>query len=128
MHESSAPWWQTGVIYQIYPRSFGDTNQDGIGDLNGITERLDYVASLGVDAIWLSPFYRSPMADFGYDVSDANAKRDWYVWRDPKPDGSPPNNGLSVFGGLAWALDEVTGQYYLHSFLKEQPDLKAAHG
>ena len=168
-------WWQTGVIYQIYPRSFKDTTGNGIGDLNGVIEKLDYLSdSLGVDAIWLSPFYPSPMADFGYDVADytdvdplfgdlatfdellaqahrrglkiiidlvpnhtsdqhpwfiesrssrESPKRDWYIWADPKPDGSPPNNWLSVFGGLAWEWDEATGQYYLHSFLKEQPDL-----
>jgi len=168
-------WWQTGVIYQIYPRSFKDTTGNGVGDLAGIIEQLDYLSdTLGVDAIWLSPFYPSPMADFGYDVSDYtdvhplfgdlatfdelveqahrrglriivdfvpnhtsdqhpwflesrasrdNPKRDWYVWADPKPDGSPPNNWLSVFGGSAWEWDERTGQYYLHSFLKEQPDL-----
>ncbi len=174
MQEVTAPWWQTGVIYQIYPRSFSDSNGDGIGDLDGITARLDYVAKLGVDAVWLSPFYRSPMVDFGYDVSDycdvdpifgtldgfdrlveaarerglrlivdfvpnhssdqhswfaeskasrVNAKRDWYVWRDASPGGGLPNNWLSVFGGPAWTLSETTGQYYLHSFLKEQPDL-----
>jgi len=168
-------WWQSGVIYQIYPRSFMDANGDGVGDLAGVIQKLDYLSdALGVDAIWLSPFYPSPMADFGYDVSDYcdvdplfgdlatfdrlveaahardlrvivdmvpnhtsdqhpwfvesrssrdNPKRDWYVWRDPKADGSPPNNWLSVFGGPAWTLDERTGQYYLHSFLKEQPDL-----
>jgi alpha-glucosidase len=172
-------WWQRGIIYQIYPRSFQDSNGDGIGDLNGIITRLDYLndgteRSLGVDAIWLSPTYPSPMADFGYDVSDYcdvhpdfgdlarmdeliaqchrrgirvlldyvpnhssdrhpwfvesrssrdNPKRDWYYWRDPKPDGGPPNNWLSVFGGGAWEWDASTGQYYLHSFLKEQPDL-----
>jgi alpha-glucosidase len=168
-------WWQTGVIYQIYPRSFKDSNGDGIGDLAGIIQKLDYLTEiLGVDAIWLSPFYPSPMADFGYDVADYvdvdpmfgdlptfdelvsqshkrglkvmidlvinhtsdqhawfqesrssrdNPKRNWYVWEDPKPDGSPPNNWLSVFGGSAWDWDENTGQYYLHSFLKEQPDL-----
>lgn len=165
-------------MYQIYPRSFCDSNGDGIGDLPGIISRLDYLngapESLGIDVIWLSPFYPSPMADFGYDVSDyrdvdprfgtlkdfkkllqeahardikvaidfipnhtseehawfqqsrasrANAKRDWYVWADPKPDGSPPNNWVSVFGGPAWQFDETTGQYYLHSFLKQQPDL-----
>ena len=172
---NTAPWWMTGVIYQIYPRSFQDTTGNGIGDLPGITSRLDYLAgTLGVDAIWISPFYPSPMADFGYDVSDytdvhpmfgtltdfddlvgaAHArgirviidwvpnhtsdqhpwfaaarssrndpKRDWYVWQDARPDGSPPNNWLAVFGGPAWEWDEPTGQYYLHSFLKEQPDL-----
>ncbi len=168
-------WWQAGVVYQIYPRSFGDSTGNGVGDLAGILQKLDYLAStLGVDAIWLSPFYPSPMADFGYDVSDycnvdplfgdlatfdrlvkeahgrdlkiiidfvpnhssdqhawfresrssrTNPRRDWYVWRDPKPDGSPPNNWLSVFGGPAWEWDPTTEQYYLHSFLKEQPDL-----
>ncbi len=168
-------WWQRGVIYQIYPRSFMDSNGDGIGDLQGVINRLDYLSiTLGVDAIWLSPFYPSPMADFGYDVSDYtnvapvfgdletfdqlvlhahqrglkiiidfvpnhssdqhpwfqnsrssrhNPQRDWYVWADPKPDGSPPNNWLSVFGGSAWEWDQTTNQYYLHSFLKEQPDL-----
>jgi alpha-glucosidase len=168
-------WWQTGVIYQVYPRSFKDSTGSGIGDLVGIIEKLDYLRNvLGVDAIWISPFYPSPMKDFGYDVADYvdvdpvfgdlktfdkllqlahqrrlrviidlvinhtsdqhswflesrtskdNPKRDWYVWVDPKPDGSLPNNWLSVFGGSAWEWDEKTGQYYLHSFLKEQPDL-----
>jgi alpha-glucosidase len=168
-------WWQTGVIYQVYPRSFKDTTGNGLGDLAGVLEKLDYLAgTLGVDAIWLSPFYPSPMADFGYDVADYtdvdplfgdlatfdelvvrahrlglriiidlvpnhtsdqhpwfvasrasrdDPKRDWYVWADPKPDGSPPNNWLSVFGGPAWEWDDRTAQYYLHSFLKEQPDL-----
>ena len=168
-------WWQTGVVYQIYPRSFQDGNGDGVGDLGGVIQRLDYVShTLGVDAIWLSPFYPSPQADFGYDVSDytdvdplfgdlatfdrlvqeahrrdlrviidfvpnhtsdrhawfvesralrRNPRRDWYVWRDARPDGSPPNNWLSVFGGPAWEWDDNTRQYYLHSFLKEQPDL-----
>ncbi|HEY5573591.1 MAG TPA: alpha-amylase family glycosyl hydrolase [Anaerolineales bacterium] len=168
-------WWQTGVIYQIYPRSFKDTTGNGVGDLQGIIEKLDYITdTLGVDAVWISPFYPSPMADFGYDVSDYtdihplfgdletfdelvarahqkdlkiiidyvpnhtsdqhpwfkesrssrdNPRRDWYVWVDPKPDGSPPNNWQSVFGGSAWEWDEKTEQYYLHSFLKEQPDL-----
>ncbi|HSR45685.1 MAG TPA: alpha-amylase family glycosyl hydrolase [Acidimicrobiia bacterium] len=172
---SNLPWWQTAVIYQIYPRSFADSNGDGVGDLRGIAGRIDYLSdTLGVDAIWLSPFYPSPMKDFGYDVSDycdvdpvfgslddfdhllaavhergmrmiidlvpnhtsdqhpwfvesrsspANPKRDWYCWRDPKPDGSPPNNWLSAFGGEAWELDGETGQYYLHSFLTSQPDL-----
>jgi alpha-glucosidase len=168
------PWWQRGVIYQIYPRSFQDTNGDGTGDLRGITERLDHLVWLGIDAFWISPFYPSPMADFGYDVSDYcevdplfgslsdfdnllevaharglkviidfvpnhtsdehpwflesrssrdNPKRDWYLWADPKPDGSPPNNWLAVFGGPAWTLDENTGQYYHHGFLPQQPDL-----
>jgi alpha-glucosidase len=167
-------WWQTGVVYQVYPRSFGDSDGDGVGDLEGIRRHLDYLEWLGVDAVWISPFYRSPMKDFGYDVSDytdvdplfgdlaafdrlladaharglrvivdyvpnhtsdlhawftesrssrTSPKRDWYVWRDPKPDGSPPNNWISVFGGSAWAWDEATGQFYLHSFLAEQPDL-----
>ncbi len=173
------PWWKTAVIYQIYPRSFLDTNGNGIGDLEGIISRLDYLNdgtphSLGVDAIWISPFYPSPMADFGYDVSEycdihpelgtletfdrlveeahrrgirvildyvpnhtseehawflearssrENPRRDWYIWRDPGPDGGPPNNWGSVFGGSAWEWDEHTGQYYFHQFLKEQPDL-----
>jgi alpha-glucosidase len=172
-------WWREAVCYQIYPRSFQDSDANGIGDLRGIIERLDYLndgtkRSLGVDAIWLSPTFPSPMKDFGYDVSDYcavhtdfgtletmdeliaqchrrnirvlldyvpnhtsdqhpwfvesrssrhNPKRDWYFWRNPQPDGSPPNNWVSVFGGAAWTLDETTGQYYLHSFLKEQPDL-----
>lgn len=173
-----ARWKDVNGIYQIYPRSFKDSNGDGIGDLPGITEKLGYIKgdknSLGIDAIWISPFYMSPMADFGYDVSDhlrvdpvfgtnqdfdvllkeahrrgikvmidyvpnhtsdqhawfqesksspTSAKRNWYVWRNPKPDGSAPNNWLSVFGGSAWQFDQATGQYYLHSFLKEQPDL-----
>ncbi len=168
-------WWVSGVIYQIYPRSFQDSTGDGIGDLPGITSRLGYLSdTLGIDAIWISPVFPSPMADFGYDVSDYtdidpifgtlddadrlidtahelglkviidwvpnhssdqhpwfiesrasldSPKRDWYVWADPRSDGEPPNNWLSVFGGPAWTLDEATGQYYLHSFLKEQPDL-----
>lgn len=175
-NESRTPtsWWRAGVIYQIYPRSFQDTNGDGIGDLPGVTARLDYLASLGIDAIWLSPFYPSPMADFGYDVADYedvdpifgtladfdalvaaaherdirviidlvpnhtsdahpwfkearasrdNPRRDWYIWRDPGPDGGPPNNWLSEFGGSAWTLDPTTGQYYYHAFLDRQPDL-----
>jgi alpha-glucosidase len=195
--ESELVWWQRGVVYQIYPRSFQDSNGDGIGDLRGVIQRLDYLGqALGVDAIWLSPFYPSPMADFGYDVSNycdvhpifgdlatfdelveeahrrdlkimidfvpnhtsdrhpwflesrssrTNPKRDWYVWADgrvgpfrgPVPAGcrssggpqsmaahsSPPNNWLSMFGGSAWEWDEATGQYYLHTYLKEQPDL-----
>jgi alpha-glucosidase len=167
-------WWERGIIYQIYPRSFMDSNGDGIGDLAGIRRRLDYLQWLGIDAIWISPIYPSPMADFGYDISnytdidpifgtlddfdallaDAHrrglkllldyvpnhtsdqhpwfldarsarnsAKRDWYIWRDPKPDGGPPNNWLSNFGGGAWEWEPVTGQYYYHAFLKEQPDL-----
>lgn len=174
MEDRQLLWWQTGVVYQIYPRSFQDSNGDGIGDLSGIIARLDYLCDLGIDAIWLSPFYPSPMADFGYDVKDYvnvdpifgtlddfdrlvveahrrglriiidfvpnhtseqhpwflesrssrdNPKRDWYVWRDARPDGSLPNNWLSYFGGSMWEWDETTRQYYLHSFLKEQPDL-----
>lgn len=170
----SQPWWKGGIIYQIYPRSFMDSNGDGIGDLKGVTGKLPYVASLGVDAIWLSPFFTSPMKDFGYDVSDyrgvdpifgtlddfqalvaeahrlnlkvvidqvlshtsdihpwfeesrasrTNPKADWFVWADPKPDGTPPNNWLSIFGGSAWAWDSRRGQYYLHNFLVSQPDL-----
>src|SRR3954447_21603087 len=173
----SAPaWWQRGAIYQIYPRSFADSDGDGVGDLRGIISRLDHLAALRVEAVWLSPFFRSPMADFGYDVSDycdvdpvfgtladfdelvrechahdirvvidwvpnhtsdrhawfeascrsrEDAKRDWYVWRDPAPDGGPPNDWESVFPavGAAWTLDAATGQYYLHSFMREQPDL-----
>lgn len=168
------PWWQTGVVYQIYPRSFADTNGDGVGDLAGITAHLDHLVRLGVDAIWLSPFYPSPMADFGYDITDhtgvdplfgdvADAerliaeahrrgirvlvdfvpnhtsdqhpwftesrssrddpRRDWYLWADPAPDGGPPNNWLSVFGGPAWTHDPATGQYYYHAYLAAQPDL-----
>ncbi|GEP11562.1 alpha-amylase family glycosyl hydrolase [Methylobacterium gnaphalii] len=171
---SDTVWWKSGTVYQIYPRSFQDSNGDGVGDLRGITSRLDYLAWLGVDAIWISPFYPSPMADFGYDVSDycgvdplfgtledfdalvaeahrrklrvildfvpnhtsiahpwfaesrasrESAKRDWYIWRDPAPDGGPPNNWLSNFGGPAWTRDAATGQYYYHAFLSEQPDL-----
>ncbi|HZM22682.1 MAG TPA: alpha-amylase family glycosyl hydrolase, partial [Anaerolineales bacterium] len=168
-------WWQTGVIYQIYPRSYQDSNGDGVGDLAGIIQRLDYLSdTLGTDAIWLSPIYPSPMHDFGYDVANytdihplfgrledfdrllnethrrgmklildlvpnhtsdehpwfvesrssrVNPKRDWYLWRDPAPDGGPPNNWLSHFGGPAWTFDEKTGQYYLHQFVKQQPDL-----
>ncbi|EWY39337.1 alpha-amylase [Skermanella stibiiresistens SB22] len=174
MDNSSKSWWRHGVIYQIYPRSFRDSNGDGVGDLPGVMERLDYLAWLGVDAIWLSPIYPSPMADFGYDVSDFtgihpifgtneqfdtlvaqvhqrglklildfvpnhtsdqhpwfqearrsrdSARRDWYIWRDPAPDGGPPNNWLSNFGGSAWEFDAGTGQYYYHAFLREQPDL-----
>jgi alpha-glucosidase len=169
-------WWQQGAIYQIYPRSFADSNGDGVGDLPGVLSRLDYLVRLGISAIWLSPIYRSPMADFGYDVSDYcdvdpifgslpdldaliagcherglkvvldwvgshtsdqhpwflasksskdDPRRDWYVWRDPLGDGDPPNNWPSIFQtvGDAWTFDETTGQYYLHSFMREQPDL-----
>ncbi|WP_339780722.1 alpha-glucosidase [uncultured Thalassospira sp.] len=167
-------WWRGGVLYQVYPRSFFDSNGDGIGDLPGITQKLDYIADLGVDGIWLSPFFTSPMKDFGYDVanyrdvdpmfgtledfdhllekahalglrvtidqvlshsSDAhpwfresrssidNPKADWYVWADPKPDGTPPNNWLSIFGGSAWKFDTTRQQYYMHNFLASQPDL-----
>ena len=170
----SLPWWHGAIIYQIYPRSFLDTNGDGIGDLNGITEGLEYVASLGVDAVWISPFFTSPMKDFGYDVSDycdidpifgtladfdrmierahalglriiidqvyshtsdahdwfqegrsdhTNAKADWYIWQDAKPDGGPPSNWQSVFGGPAWQWDGRRKQYYMHNFLTSQPDL-----
>ena len=167
-------WWQYGIVYQIYPRSYQDSNGDGVGDLPGILSRLDYLKWLGVDAIWISPIYPSPMADFGYDISDYegihplfgslddldklvkevhdrgmklildfvpnhssdqhpwfiesrssrdNPKRDWYIWRDPAPDGGAPNNWLAAFGGPAWEWDETTQQYYYHAFLKEQPDL-----
>ena len=171
---SPLAWWRGAVIYQIYPRSFRDTNGDGIGDLAGIAEGLDYIAGLGVDGIWISPFFTSPMKDFGYDVADycgidpsfgtfadfdrvvekahalglkviidqvyshtsdehawfkesrqdrTNPKADWYVWADPKPDGSPPSNWQSVFGGSAWQWDGPRKQYYLHNFLTSQPDL-----
>ena len=167
-------WWRGASIYQIYPRSFCDSNGDGVGDLPGIISRLPYIAGLGVDAIWISPFFRSPMKDFGYDVADYcdvdplfgtledfdhllvkahalglkviidqvlshtsdqhdwfkrsrmsrdNPTADWYVWVDPLPDGSPPNNWLSVFGGSAWQWEPRRCQYYLHNFLKSQPDL-----
>ena len=167
-------WWRGAVIYQIYPRSFQDSNGDGVGDLLGIVNRMPYIASLGVDAIWISPFFTSPMKDFGYDVSDYcdvdpmfgsladfdavveaahrwgvrvmidlvlshtsdqhpwfaesrqsrdNPKANWYVWADPKPDGTPPNNWLSIFGGSAWQWDARREQYYLHNFLVSQPDL-----
>ncbi|MWV26454.1 alpha-glucosidase [Aurantiacibacter rhizosphaerae] len=171
---NAMPWWKGAAIYQIYPRSFMDSNGDGIGDLPGITSRLDHVASLGVDAIWVSPFFTSPMKDFGYDVADYrdvdpifgeladfdalvarahelglkilidqvyshtsdehewftqsrsskdNDKADWYVWADAKPDGSPPSNWQSVFGGPAWTWDARRRQYYLHNFLSSQPQL-----
>ncbi len=167
-------WLRGAVIYQIYPRSFRDSDGDGVGDLKGAIEKLDHIASLGCDAIWLSPFFRSPMKDYGYDVSDYidvdplfgsiadadalikrahelglkviidqvwshssdqhawftesrasrdNAKADWYVWADAKPDGSPPNNWQAMFGGCAWTWDARRRQYYLHNFLPEQPDL-----
>lgn len=169
-----ADWWRGAVIYQIYPRSYQDSNGDGVGDLAGIAERLGHIASLGADAIWISPFFTSPMKDFGYDVSDycgvdpmfgtledfdrvvarahelglkvmidlvlshtsdqhpwfkesrkdrTNSKANWYVWAEPKPDGTPPNNWLSVFGGSAWQWDARREQYYLHNFLTSQPDL-----
>ncbi len=169
-----AEWWRGAVIYQIYPRSFLDTDGDGIGDLKGIAAKLDYIAALGVDGIWLSPFYPSPMKDFGYDVADycgvdpmfgtlddfkallagaherglkliidqvwshtsdrhawfaeskassEGGKADWYVWADAKPDGSPPNNWLSVFGGPSWTWSAARRQYYFHNFLTSQPDL-----
>lgn len=171
---NAADWWRGAVIYQVYPRSFQDTSGDGIGDIKGIIQRLPYIASLGVDAIWLSPFFTSPQADMGYDVSDycdvdpmfgtladfdammAEAKRlglkviidqvishtsdqhpwfkesrtsrdnpkaDWYVWAAAKPDGTAPNNWLSVFGGPAWEWDGIRKQYYMHNFLASQPDL-----
>ncbi len=167
-------WWRSAVIYQVYPRSYQDDNGDGIGDLDGITRRLDHIAGLGVDCIWLSPIFASPQADMGYDVSDylavdplfgdleafdrliaeahtrglkvitdqvlshtsdkhdwfkesrkdrENPKADWYVWADPLPDGSPPTNWHSHFGGPAWEFDPGRGQYYLHNFLASQPDL-----
>ena len=174
MEQHEPRWWQTGVVYEIYPRSFADSNGDGTGDLAGIIGRLDYLQWLGVDAIWIAPFYPSPMADFGYDVADytdvdplfgtmadldallaaahergirvvidyvpnhtsdqhpwfvesrssrSSPKRDWYFWRDPKPNGERPNNWISMFGGPSWEWDEATGQFYLHTFLREQPDL-----
>ncbi|MGZ9898426.1 alpha-glucosidase [Shewanella gaetbuli] len=167
-------WWRGGIIYQVYPRSLMDSNNDGVGDLQGIISKLDYIASLNVDAIWISPFFKSPMKDFGYDISDYraidpmfgsmedfdeliakahklnikiiidqvlshtsdqhawfeesrqsrdNTKADWYVWADPKDDGSAPNNWLAIFGGCAWEWEPRRQQYYLHNFLKSQPDL-----
>jgi alpha-glucosidase len=167
-------WWRGAIIYQVYPRSFFDANDDGTGDLAGITRKLDYIADLGVDAIWISPFFKSPMRDFGYDVADyrtvdpifgtnsdfnallsaahdrglkviidmvlghtsdkhvwfqescqslRNPKADWYVWADPNPDGTPPNNWLSIFGGSAWQWDARRRQYYLHHYLRAQPNL-----
>ena len=174
MTVNTTPWWQQGIIYQIYPRSFLDSNGDGVGDLPGIVRKLDYLRWLGVDALWLSPIYPSPMADFGYDISNytdvhplfgtlqdldtlleqahqrdlklildfvpnhtsdehpwfqqarssrTNEKRDWYIWRDPAPDGGPPNNWMSRFGGSAWQFDELTEQYYLHLYDVKQADL-----
>jgi len=171
---ADATWWRSGIFYQIYPRSFQDSDGDGIGDITGIIHRLPYLLALGVDAIWLSPIFPSPMADFGYDISDYtgidplfgtmedfdalvkaahdaglkiildlvpnhtsdqhpwflesrsardNPRRDWYIWRDPTPDGGAPNNWLSEFGGSAWEYDDATGQYYYHAFLAQQPDL-----
>ena len=167
-------WWHDATIYQIYPRSFCDANGDGIGDIAGIRSKLDYISQLGTDLVWLSPVYKSPMADNGYDIADyrsiepaygtmeefdhlvseaqergigiimdlvvnhtsdqhawfqlsrtdrTNPLRDFYIWRDPAPDGGPPNNMTSSFGGSAWTLDEATGQYYFHLFAPEQPDL-----
>ena len=174
MTNQSYPWWKTAVFYQIYPRSFMDANGDGVGDLEGIRQKLDYLAALGIDAIWISPIFPSPMIDFGYDVSDYcgieplfgcmddfdrllyeahqrglkivldwvpnhtsdqhpwfiearqskdHPRRDWYIWKDAKPDGSPPNNWESFFGGSAWMWNASTGQYYLHQFMEQQPDL-----
>ncbi|TJV90224.1 MAG: alpha-glucosidase, partial [Mesorhizobium sp.] len=174
MASENGEWWRGCVIYQIYPRSFQDTTGDGSGDLRGVASRLAHVASLGVDAVWLSPFFKSPMADMGYDVSDYtavdpmfgtsedfdavvaeahrlglrviidqvlshssdrhewfvesrasrdNPRADWYIWADPRPDGTAPNNWLSVFGGPAWEWDATRRQYYMHNFLASQPDL-----
>ncbi|MEJ2699907.1 MAG: alpha-amylase family glycosyl hydrolase, partial [Desulfuromonadales bacterium] len=167
-------WWEKGIIYQIYPRSFMDGNGDGNGDIPGLTCKLDYFCWLGVDILWLSPIFPSPMVDLGYDVSDysaihplfgsmedfnafladahrrglkvlldfvpnhtsdrhpwfiesrasrGNPRRNWYLWHDSAPDGGPPNNWVSHFGGSAWEWDEQTRQYYYHAYLKEQPDL-----
>ncbi len=178
MNTSLTPWWREAIIYQVYPRSFLDTNGDGVGDLPGITAKLDYIASLGVDIVWISPYFTSPMKDFGYDVSDYcdvdplfgtladfdaliarahglglkimidqvmshtaeahpwfaesrksvdNPKSDWYVWADALPDGNPPNNWLSVFGGSSWQWDTRRKQYYLHNFLVSQPDMNFHH-
>ncbi|WP_145417891.1 glycoside hydrolase family 13 protein [Staphylococcus hominis] len=167
-------WWKEAVAYQVYPRSFNDSNNDGIGDLPGMVEKLDYLKDLGIDVIWLSPMYKSPNDDNGYDISDYqdimeefgtmedfnhllsevhkrgmklildlvvnhtsdehpwfiesrsskdNPKRDWYIWADPKPDGSEPNNWESIFNGSTWEYDDTTKQYYFHLFSKKQPDL-----
>ncbi len=172
--KSERPWWQRAVLYEIYVRSFQDSDGNGVGDLAGILARVDYLAWLGVDAVWLTPVYPSPMADFGYDVADYvdidplfgtladfdrltealhsrdiriildfvpnhtsdehpwfkelrtsrdNPKRDWYIWRDGMPGGAPPNNWRCFSGGSGWELDQATGQYYYHSYLREQPDL-----
>jgi alpha-glucosidase len=174
MNENAEFWWRHGIFYQVYPHSFQDSNGDGVGDISGIIDRLPYLLALGVDAIWLSPIFPSPMADFGYDISDYtgvdplfgtmedldalisaahanglklildlvpnhtsdqhpwfiesrssrdNRKRDWYIWREPRADGGPPNNWMSEFGGSAWAYDAGTRQYYYHAFLAQQPDL-----
>ena len=171
---STLRWWQQAIIYQVYPRSFQDSTGDGIGDLQGIIQRLDYLKGIHVDTLWLSPINPSPMHDFGYDVADytgiepifgtvddftqlldgahardmkvlldlvpnhtsdehawfvqsragrTNPKRNWYIWSDPAADGGPPNNWLSYFGGPAWTLDTITGQYYLHQFDSHQPEL-----
>ncbi len=171
---SGRPWWQRGAVYQLLVPSFLDTNRDGLGDLGGVISRLDYLQWLGVNAIWLSPCYPSPLEELGYDVSEycdiepkfgslaafdrlldeaherelhvimdwvgnhtaashpwfresrssrRNPRRDWYLWRDPKADGSPPNNWVSVFGGSVWQWDAATSQYYMHTFLRSQPDL-----
>ncbi|MGB7200173.1 MAG: alpha-amylase family glycosyl hydrolase, partial [Acidobacteriaceae bacterium] len=171
---SSSPWWTHALVYEIYPRSFQDTNGDGVGDINGIIQRLGYLESLRVNAIWLTPIYPSPQKDFGYDISNyeaidpmfgtmvdfdhllaaakahhirvimdmvmnhtsdqspwfkesrrsrTNPKRDWYIWRDGKGPGIPPNNWESEFGGSAWTYDPATKQWYYHKFLAAQPDL-----
>ena len=177
--ERAAEWWQSAVVYQIYPRSFADSDGDGVGDLRGIIDHLDHLAALGVDVLWLSPIYRSPMDDNGYDISDyrdvdplfgtladldrliaglhergiklvmdlvvnhtsdehpwfvesrtpGSARRDWYVWRPPRPGmrggepGAEPNNWASIFSGSAWQYDPAGGEYYLHLFSTKQPDL-----
>ncbi len=170
----AAPWWQSGIIYQIYPRAFQDSTGSGAGDLRDIRRRLDHVAALGADAIWISPIYPSPMKDAGYGITDYTGieplfgtlqdfkalleaahghglkvlldfvpshssdqhpwfldsrsardaeRRDWYVWKDAQPDGTPPNNWISEVGGPAWTWDKATGQYYLHIYAREQPAL-----
>src|ERR1700732_1162381 len=173
MDQSDESWWRHGVFYQIYPRSFQDSNADGVGDIRGIVDRLPYLQALGIDAIWLSPIFPSPMADFGYDISDYtgldplfgtmddfdalvpaahaaalkiildlvpnhtsdrhpwfvesrasrdNPKRDWYIWREPRPDGTAPNNWMSEFGGSAWKYDIRTKESYYPAFFAQQPD------